>query len=132
MGAEIMAQKRMKGMSLSSFKTSPVPEAPAEQTPDVQPTPEPVQSKGKLKTSRKPKKKAEKLATLNIQVTRSQQRWLQDTAQDIRDNNELPVPGPERVYPVHLIQIAIELLKKQDINWSEVTDIKGLQDQLKL
>ena len=127
-----MAQKRMKGLTLSSFKTTstsePTPATPPKETPTV----EPAQTPAKPKAKRKPKKKSEKVATLNIQVTRSQQRWLQDTAQDIRDNNEAPVPGPERVYPVHLIQVAIDLLKKQEVDWEDITDIEGLRNQLNL
>lgn len=123
-----MAQKRMKGMTLSSFKTSPVADsAPAAPLLEDEPAAASTQGSAKPKTKRK-----SKIATLNIQVTRTQQRWLQDKAQDIRDNNETPVPGPERVYPVHLIQVAIDLLKTQDINWAEVTDTEELRNQLNL
>ena len=128
-----MAQKRMKGMTLSSFKTTPSSDATPDPPSEVNPISEPIEVVTKPKAKRKQKKKkAEKLATLNIQVTRSQQRWLQDTAQDIRDNNENPVPGPERVYPVHLIQVAIDLLKNQDVKWDELTDVEGLRNQLNL
>ena len=127
-----MAQKRMKGLTLSSFKTTSTPEAKPEPPLEKESAVEPAKASEKTRPKRKTKKKAEKLATLNIQVTRSQQRWLQDMAQDIRDNNETPVPGPERVYPVHLIQVAIDLLKMQSVEWGKVTDIEGLRDQLNL
>lgn len=127
-----MAQKRMKGLTLSSFKTTSAPEAKPESLPEKKPVVEPAKVSDKPKAKRKTKKKSEKVATLNIQVTRSQQRWLQDTAQDIRDNNETPVPGPDRVYPVHLIQVAIDLLKMQAVEWGDITDIEGLRNQLNL
>lgn len=124
-------KKRMGTMSLSSFgktssadeeKTSTSPIEPAQKT-------EPTQ---KAKSGKKSTAKTGKTATLNIQVTRAQQRWLQSTAQDIRDHNDGPIPGPQRVYPVHLIQAAIDLLKTQDIEWDEIKDIEGLRDALNL
>ena len=124
-------KKRMGGMSLSSFgkNASVSKEAPSESLPKSEPL---SKSKQKAKAKKKPTAKDEKTATLNIQVTRAQQRWLQNTAQDIRDNNDEPVPGPQRVYPVHLIQAAIDLLEIQDIKWDEIHDIKGLRDTLNL
>lgn len=118
-------KKRMGAMSLSSFgKSAANQEAPS--TP-------PSESKKETKANRKkPKPKDQKTATLNIQVTRAQQRWLQNTAQDIRDNNEQPVPGPQRVYPVHLIQAAVDLLRSQDIKWDEIQDVEGLRESLNL
>lgn len=129
-------KKRMGGMSLSSFGQTATPKAEPAATPKAKQETEPKAKKTKTtkaapKAKRKTKAK-EKTATLNIQVTRSQQRWLQDTAQDIRDNNAEPVPGPERVYPVHLIQAAIDLLKTQDVSWDEITDIEGLRDKLNI
>ena len=129
MGVEIMTdKKRMGAMSLSSFGKS----APAsKEVPPTPPQSEPV-AKVKAKAKKKPAEKDRKTATLNIQVTRTQQRWLQNTAQDIRDNNDEPVPGPQRVYPVHLIQAAIDLLRSQDIKWDEVHDVTELRDSLNL
>ena len=124
-------KKRMGGMSLSSFgkNASASKEASSESLPKSEPLPK---SKQKAKAKKKPTAKDEKTATLNIQVTRAQQRWLQNTAQDIRDNNDEPVSGPQRVYPVHLIQAAIDLLESQDIKWDEIQDVKGLRDTLNL
>ncbi|NJM99507.1 MAG: hypothetical protein HC800_22305 [Phormidesmis sp. RL_2_1] len=118
-------------MSLSSFgKTSSASEEKNSTPPveSIQKT-EPTQ---KAKLGKKSTAKVGKTATLNIQVTRAQQRWLQNTAQDIRDNNDGPVPGPQRVYPVHLIQAAIDLLRTQDIVWDEIKDVEGLKDALNL
>lgn len=119
-------KKRMGAMSLSSFGKTSSAGKEETSTPPVESTqkPEPAQ---KAKAG---KKSTAKTATLNIQVTRAQQRWLQNTAQDIRDNNDSPVPGPQRVYPVHLIQAAIDLLRTQDIEWDEIKDVEGLKDAL--
>jgi hypothetical protein len=134
-------KKRMGGMGLASFgkstpaaKTEAVVVEPAETTlPTVTKSKNITVQKAKSKKTVKSQPKAEeKTATLNIQITRSQQRWLQDTAQDIRDNNDEPVAGPDRVYPVHLIQAAIELLRSQDVSWAEIHDVKGLKDALNL
>ena len=130
-------KKRMGAMSLSSFgKTTPTKAVNASTS-----TTETVESKKAEPVNNTPAKKAKakkktqakgKTATLNIQVTRAQQRWLQNTAQDIRDNNDSPVPGPQRVYPVHLIQAAIDLLRTQDIEWDTIADVEGLKDALNL
>ncbi len=118
-------KKRMGAMSLSSFGKS----APVSTDASSTPLPEP---KKKAKAKKTPTAKDGKTATLNIQVTRAQQRWLQNTAQDIRDNNDEPVPGPQRVYPVHIIQAAIDLLRSQDIKWDEIQDVNGLRDSLNI
>ena len=129
MGAKIMTdKKRMGAMSLSSFGKS------ASASKEVPPTlaQSGPAAKVKAKVKKKLAEKDKKTATLNIQVTRTQQRWLQNTAQDIRDNNDEPVPGPQRVYPVHLIQAAIDLLRSQDIEWDEIHDVTELRDSLNL
>lgn len=115
------SKKRMGGMSLSSFGKA----TPIESVNDP--------TNSKPLNEKKPAKKAKpkKMATLNIQVGRDQQRWLQDTALAIRDNNTEPVAGPDRVYPVHLIQAAIDLLKNSDIDWAEVRDVSSLKDVIK-
>ncbi len=121
-------KKRMGSMSLSSFgKTSSAGKEKIS-TPPVEPT----QKIEPIEKAKPAKKSTAKTATLNIQVTRSQQRWLQNTAQDIRDNNDGPVPGPQRVYPVHLIQAAIDLLRTQDIEWDKIKDVEGIKDALNL
>ena len=133
-------KKRMGAMSLSSFgKTTPTKavNASASATKPAETTEfsktEPVKDAPAKKAKTKKKSQARsKTATLNIQVTRAQQRWLQNTAQDIRDNNDSPVPGPQRVYPVHLIQAAIDLLRTQDIEWDTISDVEGLKEALNL
>ena len=58
----------------------------------------------------------ERLATINIKIPQSQRDWLADTAKQIRQNNTKPVPAAERVYPQHLIGIAIQLLRESQID----------------
>ena len=71
----------------------------------------------------------EKLVTVNIKITRSQQEWLADTAQAIRSSNTEPVCPSDRVFPQHLIGVAIELLKSTDVDWQQIktlTDLKNI------
>ena len=58
----------------------------------------------------------ERLATINIKISQSQRDWLAQTAKQIRQNNTKPVPAAERVYPQHLIGIAIQLLRESQID----------------
>lgn len=74
----------------------------------------------------------EKLVNINIKITRSQQRWLTDTARMVRDNNDIPVLPSERVFPQHLIGVAIDLLQDTDIDWSQIRNIEDLRQWLKL
>ena len=74
----------------------------------------------------------EKLVTINIKITRSQQSWLTDTARTVRDNNDTPVAPSDRVFPQHLIGVAIDLLKDTDIDWSTVRNVEDLRQQLML
>jgi hypothetical protein len=76
--------------------------------------------------------KDEKLVSVNIKITKAQQRWLAETASTVRSNNHEPVPPPERVYPQHLIGIAIDLLRSTDVDWERVKNVGDLQEQLNL
>lgn len=69
----------------------------------------------------------EKPVTVNIKISRTQHEWLTDTARTVRDNNTEPVPPGDRVYPQHLIGVAIELLQAGDIDWSEVRNVEDLK-----
>ena len=85
------------------------------------------------KVAPKTKKVAqEKLVTVNIKIKRSQQEWLADTAQTVRSNNTEPVSPSDRVFPQHLIGVAIELLKNADVDWEKVKTLTELKDYLKL
>jgi len=134
MGSE-MSTKRMGGMGkLSDFgksPTSPVSEiSPA--VPDVVVTSTEVVAP-KIVTKAAPKKVAEdKLVTVNIKIKRSQQEWLADTAQAIRSNNTEPVSPSDRVFPQHLIGLAIELLENADVDWEQIKTLIDLKKHLKL
>ena len=69
----------------------------------------------------------EKPVTVNIKISRTQHEWLTDTARTVRDNNTEPVPPGDRVYPQHLIGVAIELLQAGDIDWNEVRNVEDLK-----
>ncbi|MGL4499119.1 MAG: hypothetical protein ACRCU2_08655, partial [Planktothrix sp.] len=70
--------------------------------------------------------------TLNIKISRRQKDWLSDTAQTIRDNNEEPVAPADRVYPQHLIQVAIDLLKSSEVDWSKIRNVEELRGHLNI
>lgn len=74
----------------------------------------------------------ESLANTNFKMVRSQQEWLADLAQMIRNNCGVPTLPAERVYPQHLIGVAIDLLQNVDINWSEVKNVEELRKHLNL
>jgi hypothetical protein len=76
--------------------------------------------------------KGEKLVTINIKITKGQKDWLAETASQVRDNNNEPVLPSERVYPQHLIGVAIELLRSADVDWNLVQNIEELREQLNL
>ncbi len=96
---------------------SPLPDTPTVMSPTQQPT--------SLTTKEKP-------VTINIKISRQQHKWLMDTARTVRDNNLEPVPPGDRVYPQHLIGVAIELLATTDIDWSQVQNVEDLKQQLNI
>lgn len=119
--------KRMGGMSkLSDFGRSQDVVAAIE-----------VKELAPIKTVKKSpaqavKSEAEKSVPVNIKVPSSQQKWLADTAQQVRGNNDVAVAAADRVFPQHLIQVAIDLLKAQGIDWTEVKNVAELRDSLKI
>ena len=118
-----MTTKRMGGMGkLSDFgRTAPV------EAPETAPPTPPTEPKKRV-TKSAPKQ--ERLVTVNIKVNESQQEWLADTAKQVRRNNDEPVAAIDRVYPQHLIGIAIDLLKESDIDWGKVQNIQDLKKVL--
>jgi hypothetical protein len=71
------------------------------------------------------------MVNVNIKMSQSQQEWLAATAKTVRRNNSLPVPAKERVYPQHLISLAVELLQSANVDWEEVKTIADLRERLK-
>ncbi|MDJ0596095.1 MAG: hypothetical protein QNJ72_39960 [Pleurocapsa sp. MO_226.B13] len=134
--------ERMKGMKLGNFsgikkpKTeSTKPPEPKVTEPEVEPTEtKPVKtSDSKAKVGKKPKaQKKEQVVTVNIKIRKNQKEWLANTASTVRDNNTEPVPPAERVYPQHLIGVAIDLLQNVDVDWAEVKNVEQLREYLNL
>jgi hypothetical protein len=83
-------------------------------------------------TARKKLETTVKVVTVNIKISRDMHNWLSDTAQSVRDNNNVPMPANERVFPQHLIGVAIELLKKTPIDWTQIKTVEDLKKHLKL
>lgn len=73
-----------------------------------------------------------KPVTINIKITRSQHEWLTETARTVRDNNLDPVPPSDRVYPQHLMGVAIDLLQAKNIDWSQVKNVEDLKRLLSI
>jgi hypothetical protein len=141
-----MTKKKMSGMKLSQFsgiKSQTEPEITS-QTTEVEPT-TPVVEKMPVTSQAQeavlsaptpsPTSQAvvkEKPVTINIKITRTQHDWLTDTARTVRDNNTEAVPPGERVYPQHLIGVAIELLLSCEVDWSQVKNAEDLKRLLNL
>ena len=134
--------KKMGGMgTLSSFsgirrqESDSPPTSQPESTPTSEKSvpetnaPEPPQTQDKPKRRRR---QTEKQVNVNIKIARSQKDWLSSTAQTIRDNNLDPVAPADRVYPQHLIGVAIDYLKSADIDWDDVRNIQQLRQLLDL
>jgi outer membrane biosynthesis protein TonB len=142
-----MSDKRMGGMKLGNFSgikkppTEPTkpPESTPESTPEVKAEPEvketetkPVKTtKSEAKVGKKNQAK-EQLVTVNIKIRKDQKEWLTDTASTVRDNNTDPVAPSERVYPQHLIGVAIDFLEAAGVDWGEVRNVEELREQLNL
>lgn len=124
---------RMGGLGkLSDFGSTKPAQASVQEVPvkvDVVPSPP---KKHPAKAKKRKSKPSETLTTVNIKIKRDQHQWLSDTARQVRDNNVEPVPPSDRVYPQHLIGIAIEILKSKDLEWSEIKTIEELKEQLNL
>ena len=133
---------RMKGMKLGSFSGIKKPKTESTETSEVKtelevkPTEtEPVlttKSKAKVGKKTQTKQKKEQVVTVNIKIKKSQKEWLADTASQVRENNTEPVPPSERVYPQHLIGVAIDLLQNIDVDWNEVKNVEELRKHLNL
>lgn len=125
---------RMGGLGkLSDFgKTSKLqPEQKSQPTPSEEIISEP-QPKALPTIEQKQQLELEKLVNINIKITRAQQQWLADTARTVRDNNDIPVAPSERVFPQHLIGVAIDLLQDTEIDWSRIKNVEDLRQQIKL
>ena len=69
---------------------------------------------------------------INIKITRVQQQWLADTARTVSDNNDTPVAPNERVFPQHLVGVAIDLQQAAEIDRSQIKNLEDLRQHLRL
>jgi hypothetical protein len=72
----------------------------------------------------------EATANINIKVSRQQQEWLTTTAKTIRNSNQNPTCPHERIYPQHLIAIAVEQLQNANVRWHKVGNVDEIQQRL--
>ena len=134
-----MTKKKMGSMT-SLSKLSGIKAKSHEKSETVTPEPQvklsedkPVkEDETKAKVNKQQKKKQEQPVTVNIKIRKDQKAWLTDTAIQVRENNSEPVPPAERVYPQHLIGVAIDLLQAADVDWDEVRNIEDLRKELNL
>lgn len=137
---------RMKGMKLGSFSGIKKPQTESTKQPEPQPEPK-AEPKAKTKTKKTDpksakttkskakvgkKNQAKELVTVNIKIRKDQKAWLTDTAVTVRNNNSEPVSPKMRVYPQHLIGVAIDLLEAAGIDWDEVRNVEELRELLNL
>lgn len=136
-GLEVTQKKMGKMTSLS--KLSGIKKQPEATTETVTPEPEvkksevtadkPKETKAKVRKQKKPQSKP---VTVNIKIRDDQKKWLADTASQVRDNNSSPVPPAQRVYPQHLIGVAIDLLQSIDVDWDKIKNVEELREKLNL
>ena len=112
---------------LSQFSGIKASEPSTESEPTATP-----KAKVEKKTSAQPQPSTEKLVTVNIKIRKEQKDWLAHTASQVRENNDEPVAPSFRVYPQHLIGVAIDLLQSSEVDWSSVHNIEELKEQLNL
>ena len=125
-----MTKKKMGSIGkLSQFSGIKRQEEATPTTPEPLPTSLESFSADVPLSSAKPK---EKLVTVNIKISRTQHQWLSDTARTVRENNSEPVPPSERVFPQHLIGVAIDLLQKSTVDWSQVRNVEDLLKHLNI
>jgi hypothetical protein len=137
-GLEVNDKNKMGKMTslgkLSGIKKSPtLPETAAilDTVATELPT-EPIETKVKVSKKTTKKQKQDKPVAVNIKIRKNQKDWLADTASQVRENNLEPVPPAERVYPQHLIGVAIDLLEAAGVDWGEVRNVEELREQLNL
>ena len=93
---------------------------------------DPASPSGARERSTRQTQAKEELVTVNIKIRKDQKAWLTDTASTVRNNNSEPVPPSERVYPQHLIGVAIDFLEAAGIDWDEVRNVEELREHLKI
>ena len=79
----------------------------------------------------KEKAKTDRPKKVNIDIGEGRHNRLNEIAAQIRASNTDPVAPSERMYPIHLIQIAIDfLLDGLEIDWDEIKKPEDLREVL--
>lgn len=79
----------------------------------------------------KEKAKTDRPKKVNIDIGESRHNRLNGIAAQIRASNTDPVAPSDRMYPIHLIQIAIDfLLDGLEIDWNEIKKPEDLRKVL--
>lgn len=125
-----MTRSKMGSMGKLSQFSGIKSQSNEQPTPPEIAAPTPEQSPKTLPNSQLSPK--EKPVTVNIKISRSHHEWLLSTARKVRNNNSEPVPPGDRVFPQHLIGVAIELLHNSSIDWSQVRNVEDLRQILNL
>ncbi len=120
-------KKKMGGMKLGNFSGIKSDSQPEELEVENKPTQKIIPPK-KVKTTELEKK----LVPVNIKLEERQRVLLDEKARIIRSNNTEAVPAKDRVYPQHLIAVAVDLLLDSDVDWSQVKNIDDLRKVLDL
>jgi hypothetical protein len=114
---QLREQLNLPTVKPSNPLTVPTELVPASRTPRSTPKP------GKASSDR-PKK-------INIDIGERRHNRLNEIATRVRGNNSEPVAPSERMYPIHLIQIAIDfLLDGLDLDWDEIHKPEDLREAL--
>lgn len=88
-------------------------------------------SQSKRSSSPKDKAKLDRPKKINIDIGESRHNRLNEIAAQIRASNTDPVAPSERMYPIHLIQTAIDfLLDGLEIDWDEIQKPEDLREVL--
>ena len=123
----------MAGLSLTDFSGAKAEQPATEPEQEVESRDsQPLRKMPTKRSNKKAKPKEEPTITVNIKLAESQHDWLTKTARKVRGNNDAPVPARDRVFPQHLIGVAVELLKNSEIDWDSVQNAGDLKKQLKL
>ncbi|MEM8805366.1 MAG: hypothetical protein AAGF01_04975 [Cyanobacteria bacterium P01_G01_bin.38] len=69
---------------------------------------------------------------MSLKIPCDQHTWLTERAQQVRNNNDAPVPAGERVYPNQLIEVAISYLMATDVDWNMIQSQDDLMGELGL
>ena len=96
----------------------------------VKPKTEPIIQPQPVSTAKR-ETKTDRPKKINIDIGERRHNRLNDIAAQIRASNIDPVVPSERMYPIHLIQIAIDfLLDGLEIDWKEIQKPEDLRELL--